>query len=116
MSRNSIYEEVARYLIEGFSSQKLKNEVDARELYYLLMIREPFSLWIKRRIKQCGLQKNRDYLFMPGRGVLNHKYPKILNYYLTNSSILKIVSKEQTLIGQRIREYLETLSADNKEG
>jgi phage anti-repressor protein len=84
------------------------NTVNARDLYKALLVLEDFSTWIKRRIVQCQLIENTDYLVMPRIWRINEGPDgarRSTEYYLSLFVAKHIAMLEQMEVDQYFADF-----------
>lgn len=79
--------------------------VDARELHQFLDVKRDYSTWIKRRIQECGLVENEDYLVTKIGEQLPSGTKYRFDYYLILEVAKELSMVERNAQGRMIRKY-----------
>ncbi len=79
--------------------------VDARELHRFLDVKRDYSTWIKRRIQECGLVENEDYLLTKIGEQLPSGTKYRFDYHLTLEVAKELSMIERNAQGRMVRKY-----------
>lgn len=86
-----------------------KQLVYGRELHQILGIKERYTQWMSRMIKDLFLEENTDYVLVAEITETNNprnRYTKRTNHKLTVNSAKEIAAIQRTKLGHKIRQYL----------
>jgi phage anti-repressor protein len=91
-----------------------KLQVDTRELHRFLGVKQPFSLWITRRINDLKIVESRDYSRVISQ-VQEARKPSLLPRYRWEISVTAEVATDMAMIessprGRRVRRYFINLA------
>ncbi len=83
----------------------LQPAVDARELHQFLGVKRDFSTWIKRRMTECGLVEDSDYLLTKMGEQLPSGTKYRFEYYLKLDVAKELAMVEKNAKGREARRY-----------
>jgi phage anti-repressor protein len=83
----------------------LQPAVDARELHHFLGVKRDFSTWIKRRMTECGLVEDSDYLLTKMGEQLPSGTKYRFEYYLKLDVAKELAMVEKNAKGREARRY-----------
>ncbi len=83
----------------------LQPAVDARKLHQFLGVKRDFSTWIKRRMTECGLVEDSDYLLTKMGEQLPSGTKYRFEYYLKLDVAKELAMVEKNAKGREARRY-----------
>lgn len=92
-------------LIPIYQGDNQDRLVDARELHEFMEVETKFADWIKRRIEECGLAENTDYVRISQKRETPTGFTTIYEYALTLDTAKHISMLERNEKGKQARQY-----------